>query len=171
MSEFRKSGGGGSNRGNRDFKKRDFGRPSFGRSGGRDRDGGSAQMFSAVCAECHEKCEVPFRPNNSKPVYCNNCFSSKREGSSHDYPKRDFSPAPRNNQFEERQPSDFKKQFDALHTKLDKLIGIMEKNFAPATPMQQIEHIEEKIKKVLANPKRDEKKAKKTEKKKAKKTL
>jgi CxxC-x17-CxxC domain-containing protein len=34
-------------------------------------------MHSATCAECGARCEVPFKPNGEKPVYCNNCF--KRE--------------------------------------------------------------------------------------------
>ncbi|MBU2542168.1 hypothetical protein KJ785_01240 [Patescibacteria group bacterium] len=41
-------------------------RPSFG--------GGDRQMYDAVCAKCNESCQVPFRPTDSKPVYCSNCF-------------------------------------------------------------------------------------------------
>ncbi len=37
--------------------------------------------FKAVCAECGQSCEVPFKPTGDRPVYCRNCFS-KREGSS-----------------------------------------------------------------------------------------
>ncbi|RJR32102.1 hypothetical protein C4569_00085 [Candidatus Parcubacteria bacterium] len=33
------------------------------------------KMFEAVCAKCGTKCEVPFRPTEGKPVYCNNCFT------------------------------------------------------------------------------------------------
>lgn len=32
----------------------------------------------ATCSECGKRCEVPFRPVNGKPVYCNDCFSAKR---------------------------------------------------------------------------------------------
>ncbi len=31
-------------------------------------------MFSAVCAMCDKKCEIPFRPRFDKPVYCSSCF-------------------------------------------------------------------------------------------------
>ena len=31
-------------------------------------------MFSAQCASCGDKCEVPFRPTGDKPVYCSSCF-------------------------------------------------------------------------------------------------
>jgi CxxC-x17-CxxC domain-containing protein len=33
------------------------------------------QMHSAVCAKCGQRCEVPFRPISSKPVYCSNCYT------------------------------------------------------------------------------------------------
>lgn len=35
------------------------------------------QMFSAVCAECGQKAEVPFEPRGDKPVYCRDCFSKR----------------------------------------------------------------------------------------------
>lgn len=57
MSKFDRGGRGGRGfdrgRGGRDFEKR---------------------MFSATCAECGDRCEVPFRPTGEKPVLCNNCF-------------------------------------------------------------------------------------------------
>ena len=34
-------------------------------------------MHKAICSECGEKCEVPFRPTSDKPVLCSNCFESK----------------------------------------------------------------------------------------------
>ena len=34
--------------------------------------------FKATCASCGNACEVPFKPNGSKPVYCRDCF--KKEG-------------------------------------------------------------------------------------------
>jgi CxxC-x17-CxxC domain-containing protein len=67
--------GGGSDRGGFGGGNRNSGRPSFG--GGSDRDGGRPQLFSAVCDECGKTCEVPFRPNGSKPIYCSQCFENK----------------------------------------------------------------------------------------------
>jgi CxxC-x17-CxxC domain-containing protein len=43
-----------------------------------DRSGGRPDMFDAVCAECGKTCQVPFRPSGDKPVYCSDCFASKR---------------------------------------------------------------------------------------------
>lgn len=44
------------------------------RGGGR---GGPRQMYKAVCADCGNECEVPFQPNQDKPVYCSDCFNKK----------------------------------------------------------------------------------------------
>lgn len=96
------------------FKKRgnDFGgRPKFGGGGfnrdkrpggfgGGDRGGrsdGPTEMFTTTCAECRKSCEVPFRPNGEKPVYCRECFGQKnsdggredRGGSRGDFGRRD----------------------------------------------------------------------------------
>lgn len=53
--------------------------------GGGSRHGGgnrpSMQMHEATCAQCGKSCEVPFRPSNSKPVFCTNCFKGKNNDS------------------------------------------------------------------------------------------
>jgi CxxC-x17-CxxC domain-containing protein len=36
------------------------------------------EMHKAVCAECGNECEVPFKPDPSRPVYCRECWSKKR---------------------------------------------------------------------------------------------
>jgi CxxC-x17-CxxC domain-containing protein len=36
------------------------------------------EMFDAVCAECGGTARVPFRPTGARPVYCSNCFQTKR---------------------------------------------------------------------------------------------
>lgn len=64
------------------FKKRD-GKPSFNRGGswgGNDRgDSNERSLHKAECAACGNVCEVPFKPNGRKPVYCSDCFR-KDEG-------------------------------------------------------------------------------------------
>ena len=77
-----------------DFKKKsnDFGgRPKFGQgrggNGGGSFDRGSKsggrssgqELFSAVCSTCGKSCEVPFKPNGEKPVYCSACFGKNRD--------------------------------------------------------------------------------------------
>lgn len=39
-------------------------------------------LHKAICAECKQECEVPFRPTGERPVYCKECFSKRRAGSS-----------------------------------------------------------------------------------------
>lgn len=49
---------------------------SSGGFGGRDR--GPREMFTATCSSCGREAQVPFRPTSGKPVYCNDCFASRR---------------------------------------------------------------------------------------------
>ena len=40
--------------------------------------GSPRPMFSATCAGCGREAMVPFQPTGSKPVYCSDCFTSRR---------------------------------------------------------------------------------------------
>jgi CxxC-x17-CxxC domain-containing protein len=63
------------------------GGPRRPRSGGggdrppRDRTGPAGPGFEAVCAACGAKTTVPFQPTQGRPVYCRDCFRSKRRPS------------------------------------------------------------------------------------------
>jgi len=46
------------------FEKRDFG---FKR-----------EMHKAICADCGKECEVPFKPQEGRPVYCKECYQKHR---------------------------------------------------------------------------------------------
>ena len=37
-------------------------------------------LFKAVCAECGCECEVPFKPDPERPVYCRVCWARRRGG-------------------------------------------------------------------------------------------
>ncbi len=39
-------------------------------------------LHKAICAECKQECEVPFKPTGERPVYCKECFSKRRAGRS-----------------------------------------------------------------------------------------
>ena len=41
--------------------------------------GESREMHKAICADCGEECEVPFKPTQSRPVYCRDCFAKRRK--------------------------------------------------------------------------------------------
>ncbi len=116
------------------FGRRDGGRQSFGGSG--DRDRGPATMHQATCAECGSSCEVPFRPVDGRPVYCANCFQSKRETGGDRggdrFPRRDFGanktfvkPAFSGNVVQGGN-GELKKQLETLNAKMDRLIKAVE---------------------------------------------
>jgi len=46
-------------------------------------------LHKAICADCNKECEVPFRPSGDRPVYCKDCFSKRKAGSSFK-PNREF---------------------------------------------------------------------------------
>lgn len=108
--------------------------------GGRDRHGrdrGERQMYKVVCSNCGKDCEVPFRPTNDKPVYCSDCFE-KFGGRGSD--KRSFD-RPRN---EGRNNDNLKPQLEALNTKLDKIISLLEPKVTEEEPVK-LEMTEEKV--------------------------
>ena len=80
MREFRKEkryDRQGSRRSDRDSDRFGRGRSSGGfnrrRSGRRD----EKTMHQVICDGCGKDCEVPFKPTEGKPVYCNDCFKSR----------------------------------------------------------------------------------------------
>lgn len=166
MGDFKKRGFGGG----RDFKKRDFGgRPSFG--GGRsDRGSRPMQMFTAVCADCHKECEVPFRPDGRKPVYCSDCFGSHRDSGPANFGKKDFSPRPfpRNEAGAQSGPNlgELKSQIDRLSSKLDKVIEMLQGGSVTESG-KKFEEVKEVLEKKVATAKKEPKKKAVTPKKKA----
>ena len=39
---------------------------------------GPRQLYPATCSECGQDTEVPFNPTPGKPVYCRDCFQSRK---------------------------------------------------------------------------------------------
>lgn len=39
------------------------------------------EMHSATCDDCGQRCEVPFKPNGKKPIFCRACFGKSEGGS------------------------------------------------------------------------------------------
>lgn len=117
----------------------DRGRPRF-----QERE---RQMFDATCAKCGARFELPFRPTGDKPVYCRECFT-KPSGFSNS----------------EKPVDQYKKQFDMLNDKLDRII----KALALAVPEKRKEEIKKEesvfeIKEKTDSPKKPAKKPKKGE--------
>jgi len=62
------------------FDRRSSGRRDSDRRGS-DRRDSKHEMHSVICDECGKKCEVPFKPTSSKPIYCSECFKQQNRGS------------------------------------------------------------------------------------------
>jgi len=39
---------------------------------------GPREVFMATCAACGKQTDLPFKPRGDRPVYCRDCFRSKR---------------------------------------------------------------------------------------------
>lgn len=38
---------------------------------------GPREMHDAVCSDCGQQTQVPFRPTEGRPVYCRDCFAKR----------------------------------------------------------------------------------------------
>lgn len=106
-------------------------------------DRGPVTMHKAICSDCGNSCEVPFRPTGDKPIFCSDCFSAKRGGDApresaragsfggDRFPRKDFGDrAPRPSfggaSSAPRGDSEVKKQLEFLGMKIDRLTKIVE---------------------------------------------
>jgi CxxC-x17-CxxC domain-containing protein len=170
MGDFNRGGnrGGGFRGGNDRGGRPNFQKRSFGGDRGGDRE--RPDMHKATCSECTKICEVPFRPSNDKPVYCNDCFSSKREGVDRkprgDFgdraPRREFDRPAQRPEIARVQPAndEMKNQLRDLNSKMDRLVTLMEKMTntsapkvvtAPVTKVAPIVAKTAEVKKVVAS--------------------
>ena len=139
----------------RNFDDRSFGdrRRNFGGRGGMDR----SRMVKAICDECGQECELPFKPTGEKPVYCSSCFEkmgggrnrddrggNRRFGGRNDRASRDSRPS------RPSQPiNDFKKDFEELNNKLNQILEILAANKIKTriSPKSEVAKKEKKAKK------------------------
>ncbi len=158
---------------------------SGGGHGGHDRDARPVQMHSATCAKCNKTCEVPFRPNGERPVFCKDCFGSQRDSfggdnrrsdsSERSFPKREFTPsssfAPTARPVVENAGLDeLKRLVESMGKKLDTLLAKMAEGHArtpvvavgeKAKPEAVKEVVKETVKKAKVVAKKVAKKVKK----------
>lgn len=121
------------------FGRRDYGRRSFGGS----RDGGRRTMHQATCAECGNKCEIPFVPRDDRPIYCSNCF--EKRGNSNPNPRR----FDRNTSFNSNAVnSELKDKLVKIESKIDKLLNLL----APIAE-SEMDHEEKELEKELSEEK------------------
>ncbi len=153
---------GGDHRGG-DFAHRDSNRPAF---HGNNRGGRDVEMFQAVCASCNKTCEVPFRPNGKKPVYCKDCFaanggpSSDGRGSSERFaPRRDYSSAPSYKpEYKKEAPntgmSELSRQIESINVKLEKLINTLSEKHSEAPEAPKVASKKKVVKKAASKKKK-----------------
>src|SRR3989344_354185 len=77
MGNFRPQGGGRGGFGGGRGRDRGFGGDRGGFSRDRNSERRNVEMYDAVCSKCNKKCQVPFRPTGSKPVFCSECFGQQ----------------------------------------------------------------------------------------------
>lgn len=115
------------------FKPRTSSRPSF----------PTKDLYDAECNKCHNRCQVPFRPNGKKPVFCSNCFV-KDEGfdsrGSSSF-SRESRPAPRSFAPEapNREMQELKKEIATLTETVQKLITVIEKSNRASALTEEIQ--------------------------------
>ena len=113
-----------------DFKRNDRfggkrmggGKPAFQRPGG-GFNRPQSQMYPATCAQCGNACEVPFRPDGQRPVYCRDCLGGNKPPMPSREPQRPAFRAPAPMQPQSRpqvQTSD--PRIDALQGQLAKVL-------------------------------------------------
>ncbi len=121
------------------FNRGGFGGGQGGRPSYNNRDSGRQEMHKATCEECGKDCEVPFRPNGSRPVYCSSCFEARGGGSSDRPQSRDYgrdnsrsfgrdSYSPNRGNRDERPASrqvDYSGDFAALNKRIDKVVELL----------------------------------------------
>ena len=128
------------------FNKK-FGRPHGGndRPFNKNNSFGPKELFDAECENCHKRCQVPFRPNGKKPVYCSDCFKREERPQQDRFEQRPFerrerpsgpphthAPAP------DRRIDDLKRQLDAVQATLNKLVASIEGGKRSAALTQEV---------------------------------
>ncbi len=106
-----------------DYRSSRFPRKPFPHRGGFG--GAPKHLFKAECSSCGKACEVPFRPNGKKPVYCKECFA-KHEPSDR-APRREFAARPPFSQppRDDRSMQEVKAELHGINEKLERLIALM----------------------------------------------
>jgi CxxC-x17-CxxC domain-containing protein len=95
-------------------------------SGGSDRRSGPLEFHETTCAKCGKTCEVPFKPNGTKPIYCRDCFQKPDSFGSRDSyaPRRSssYEPRARSSERSDSGPSATSGELDKINKKLDKIM-------------------------------------------------
>ena len=145
MKNFKRSGSESSSRGGFDrreeYGSRDDSRPAF------------QKKYDATCSDCGRVCQVPFRPNGKKPVFCTDCFSAKRGAPAHHAEQREFTPRASQHEFREQRSTapvapvrdaridELKTQMQMVISKLDRIMQTLENTTKPVVVKEVVKEV------------------------------
>lgn len=140
-------------------------RPSYGPPSRRPQGGGfgGVETHPATCSKCNARCEVPFKPNGKKPIFCKDCYVRddagpagktferreqrfERPDSRYDRPAFQKPQAP----VEDPRIGAMQKELSVVHAKLDALIESLHAAAYSSILTVSNERTEEKPKKAPA---------------------
>lgn len=99
----------------------------------------SHDVFKTICNVCNKPCEVPFKPNGKKPVFCDTCFSKtktpatsfskRKEKTVFDTPDNVIIPTytGQSTSSTDMRIVELKRELSSANAKLDKLIDLFSK--------------------------------------------
>ncbi|MGV8171956.1 MAG: CxxC-x17-CxxC domain-containing protein [Candidatus Woesearchaeota archaeon] len=101
------------------------------------RSGNGFTLHEAICDKCGKKCDLPFEPTGSKPIYCRSCFRETKGSSSEEFRPRNkyddrsnerFEPKKFNDRQESNMPSTSSEELEQINRKLDKIMRALKIN-------------------------------------------
>ncbi|HEY4489586.1 MAG TPA: CxxC-x17-CxxC domain-containing protein [Candidatus Paceibacterota bacterium] len=110
--------------------------------GGDNRSQGQRELYDAECNSCHKKCQVPFRPNGRKPVYCSDCFKQDDDRAQKPrFEKREYTPS------RAPIPSAPDPRIDGLKRQLDTVTATLEKLVVTVESMNRADALTKEVRK------------------------
>ena len=113
-----RKGGKGGYKGGKSYGGGSGGAWKRGNAGGSDE---RPDMHPATCSSCGAACEVPFKPNGKKPIFCRNCFK-KGEGANQRYDRSSAPGKPAYVSTPRTGTEGIEKQLKALNEKMDLIL-------------------------------------------------
>jgi CxxC-x17-CxxC domain-containing protein len=100
-----------------------------------------AQKFTAVCANCSKKCEVPFRPTSGRSVFCRDCFhhagdnAQSNRGTSDTTSRAPYKPQPVQS---DNRIGEIKLLVEKMESKIDSIVAMLEnQSHAVVVPVEK----------------------------------
>lgn len=100
------------------------------------------ELYDAECANCHKRCQVPFRPNGKKPVHCQDCFvkDDSRAPARYGSDDRKFAPRsarPTATPAVDSQIQDLNRQLRTMNETLERLAAAVESFSRASAPVKE----------------------------------